>query len=172
MIRNLIIYKIGRVSQEVEPLGDLEAVTGALNGAFIDLEWESPITAALPVDLDGGFRVKLTMQHGKVQDVYTDAGFNHIRQFAGLCERQGWRIADAQEGKDVDLKDPQELYKERRARGTSYPAPKQTIALRGPTRASTRRVGRVLKWVMLFVFAIGLIALGFYLWQRFGGLGH
>src|SRR5688572_17147718 len=126
MSRNLIIYKIGRTSQQVEPLGDLDVVTDALNGAFIDLEWESPITATLPVDLDGGFRVKLTMQGGKVQDVYTDAGFNHIRQFAGLCERQGWRLADPQEGEDVDLKDPQKLYSERRAQGTSHRAPEQT----------------------------------------------
>src|SRR5262245_12990260 len=50
MVRNLIIYKLGTTSQEVEPLGNLDLVTSALNGAFIDLEWESPVTAALPVD--------------------------------------------------------------------------------------------------------------------------
>ena len=167
MSRNLIIYKIGRDSQQAEPLGDLRVVTDALNGAFIDLEWGSPITASLPVDLDGGFRVKLTMQHGKVQDVYTDAGFNHLRQFAGLCERQGWRLADAQEGEDVDLKDPQNLYKQRSAR---YRAPEQSTApLLRPGRVTGRRVGRISKWVMVIVFVIGLAALGFYLWRRFGG---
>ena len=39
MSRNLIIYKVGRDSQQAEPLGDLRVVTDALNGAFIDLEW-------------------------------------------------------------------------------------------------------------------------------------
>jgi hypothetical protein len=169
MSRNLIIYKFGRDSQQTEPLGDLRVVTDALNGAFIDLEWESPITAALPVDLDGGFRVKLTMQHGKVQDIYTDAGFNHIRQFAGLCERQGWRLADAQEGEDVDLKDPQNLYKERSARETSHRAPERTAA---PLPGARRGRARISKWVIALVLVIGLTALGFYLWRRLGGLGH
>jgi hypothetical protein len=174
MSRNLIIYKIGRTSQQVEPLGDLDMVTAALNGAFIDLEWESPIKAALPVDLDGGFRVKLTMQGGKVQDVYTDAGVNHIRQFAGLCNRQGWRMADAREGEDFDVNDPQKLYvEERSARGTSHRAPGRAAApLHRQGRATALRVGRLSKWVMLFVLAAGLVALGFYLWRRFGGQGR
>ena len=168
MSLNLVIYKIGRTSQQVEPLGNLQAVTDALNGAFIDLEWHSPVTAALPVDLDGGFRVKLTMQGGKVQDVYTDAGANHIRQFAGLCNRQGWRMADAQEKEDFDVNDPQKLYLEQSAQGAMHPVHgRATAPLHGQRPASA--TAQILKWGILFLFAAGLIAFGVYLWRRFGG---
>jgi len=168
MSLNLVIYKVGRTSQEVEPLGNLQAVTDALNGAFIDLEWQSPVTAALPVDLDGGFRVKLTMQGGKVQDVYTDATANHIRQFAGLCNRQGWRMADAQEKEEFDVNDPQKLYLEQSAQEPTHLVHgRATAPLHGQRPASATTL--ILKWGIFFLLAAGLIAFGFYLWRRFGG---
>ncbi len=108
---NLIIYKPGETPQQNQPLGDLESVTEAFTAAFIALEWESPTEATLPID--GGFRLELTEEDGTVQDVYTHGGFNHIRQFAALCKREGWRMADAQEGEDVDLDDPQRWMEER-----------------------------------------------------------
>ena len=107
---NLLIYKPGNTPQENDPLGDLDAVTEAFNAAFIDLEWESPTEAALPVD--GGFRFALSAEDGKVQDVYTHGGVHHLRQFAALCKREGWRMADAQEGEDVDLEDPVRWFQE------------------------------------------------------------
>jgi hypothetical protein len=108
---NLIIYKPGDTPQQNQPLGDLDAVTEAFNSAFIALEWESPTEAALPVD--GGFRLEFTEDDGTVRDVYTNGGFNHIKQFAALCKREGWHMADAQEGEDVDLDDPQRSMEER-----------------------------------------------------------
>ena len=107
---NLLIYKPGETTQNNEPLGELDAVTAAFTAAFIGLEWESPTEAALPVD--GGFRLELTEEDGTVQDVYTHGGFNHVRQFAALCKREGWRMADAQEGEDVDFDDPQKWFEE------------------------------------------------------------
>ncbi len=108
---NLLIYKPGDTPQQNEPLGDLDVVTEAFTAAFNGLEWESPTEAALPVD--AGFRLELTEEDGTVQDVYTHGGFNHVRQFAALCKREGWRMADAQEGEDVDLDDPQRWMEER-----------------------------------------------------------
>ena len=107
---NLIIYKPGKTPKENEPLGDLDSVTGAFNAAFIALDWESPTQAKLPVD--GGFRLELTEKDGTVADVFTHGGFNHIRQFAALCKREGWRMADAQEGEDVDLEDPESWFEQ------------------------------------------------------------
>jgi hypothetical protein len=91
---NLLVYKPGPTPEETQPLGDLKAVTEALNVMFNGLEWPSPTRTALPVD--GGFELELTAENGTVQDVYTHGGFNHIKQFAALCKRQGWRMADAQ----------------------------------------------------------------------------
>lgn len=108
---NLVIYKPGATPQESEPLGDLDAVTAAFSTAFAGLEWDSPTEAALPVH--GGFRLEFTNENGTVQDVCTDGGFNHIRLFAALCKREGWRIFDGQEGEDVDLDDPEKWYEER-----------------------------------------------------------
>jgi hypothetical protein len=108
---NLLIYKPGATTGQNEPLGDLKAVTDALNAAFIALQWESPTEATFPVD--GGFRLELTDQDGIVQDIYTHGGFNHIRQLAALCKREGWRMAEAQEGEDIDLDDPQRWIEER-----------------------------------------------------------
>lgn len=107
---NLLIYKQGDTPQQIGPIGDLDAVTDAFNAAFIGLEWESPTEAVLPVD--GGFRLELTEADGMVESVYTHGGFNHIRQFAALCKREGWRMADAQEGEDVDLDDPLKWYEQ------------------------------------------------------------
>lgn len=163
---NLIIYKTDRTGGQIEPLGDLDRVTNALNGAFIALEWESPTTAELPVD--GGFRVTLTMQDGKVQDIHTDGGFNHLREFAGLCTREGWRMADAQEGEDVNLRDPQKWYQERTAGATSYPAssrPTSPLQGRRPAHATSRRSSLILEWLIWLLLLVGLGLLAFFLWR-------
>ena len=110
---NLLIYKPGRSDQSGEPLSALEAVTAAFNGAFPNLHWYSPTAAALLVD--GGFDLELAVEQGAVQDVYTNGGYNHLREFAALCKQEGWRIADAQEAEDVDLQDPYGWYGRRNA---------------------------------------------------------
>lgn len=107
---NLLIYKPGDMPQQNLPLGDLDAVTAAFTAAFTGLEWQSPTEAVFPVD--GGFTLEMTEEDGAVQDVYTDGGFNHITQLAALCKREGWRMADAQEGEDVDLDEPQRWFDE------------------------------------------------------------
>jgi len=160
---NLIIYKTDRTGGQIEPLGDLDRVTNALNGAFIALEWESPFTAELPVD--GGFRVNLTMQDGRVQDIHTDGGFNHLREFAGLCTREGWRMADAQAGEDVDLDDPQKSFKGRSARATSHRAQGRSSAPLQGKRPAAVTAGRS-KWVIWLLFVVALGALAYYLWYR------
>ena len=101
---NLIIYQPGNPSGQSKPLGRLDRVKEAFSSVFPELEWESPNEATLPIE--GGFRLELTEQDGLVVDVSTHGGFNHLQQFAGLCKREGWRMADAQEGEDVDLEDP------------------------------------------------------------------
>ena len=107
---NLLIYKTGATPQESAPLGDIDAVTAAFSRAFPDLEWESRNLAVLPVDR--GFRLELAEEDGMVRDIYADGGFDHITQLAALCKQEGWRIADAQEGEDVDLDDPQRWHEE------------------------------------------------------------
>lgn len=163
---NLVIYKTSGMPQQVVPLGDLDRVTDALNGAFINLEWESRTSASLPVE--NGFRVNLTLQGRTVHDIHTDGGFNHLREFAGLCKREGWRMADAQEGEDVDLGDPQRWYRERN--GASHHGTTRHTSLHGktPARATARRFGRTSKWVigLLVVVALGILA--FYLWRLLG----
>jgi hypothetical protein len=69
------------------------------------------LEAILPVAR--GFRLELRTEEDVVQDIYTDGGFDHIKQLAALCKREGWRIADAQEGEEVDLDEPQKWYDER-----------------------------------------------------------
>jgi hypothetical protein len=161
---NLIIYKTDRIGEGIEPLGDLDRVTNALNGAFIALEWESTTTAELPVD--GGFRVNLTMQDGRVQDIHTDGGFNHLREFAGLCTREGWRMADAQEGEDVSLRDPQKWYQERSARATRPSRPASPLQVERSARAAARRSSLILEWVIWLLVLLGLGLLAFFLWNR------
>lgn len=161
---NLIIYKTDRTGGQIEPLGDLDRVTNALNGAFIALEWESPFTAELPVD--GGFRVNLTMQDGRVQDIHTDGGFNHLREFAGLCTREGWRMADAQEGEDVNLRDPQKWYQERSGGATRPSRPASPLQVERSARAASRRSSSILEWVIWLLVLLGLGLLAFFLWNR------
>jgi len=108
---NLLIYKPGKTEQTAEPLGPIDAVTAAFNSAFPALHWVGATEASLLVD--GGFAFELAVEGGTVQDVYTNGGYNHLRDFAALCKREGWRIADAQEGEDVDLDDPYRWYEER-----------------------------------------------------------
>lgn len=109
---NLIIYNPGTTPQQNRPLGSLDSVKSIFSSSFAGLEWESPMEAAFPVE--GGFRLELTVQDGSVLDVSTHGGFNQLRQFAELCKREGWRMADAQEGEDVDLDDPLRWMEERR----------------------------------------------------------
>jgi hypothetical protein len=161
---NLIIYKTDRIGERIEPLGDLDRVTNALNGAFIALEWESLTTAELPVD--GGFRVNLTIENGKVQDIHTDGGFNHLREFAGLCTREGWRMADAQQGEDVNLRDPQKWYQERSARATRPSQPASPLQAQRSARAASRRSSLILEWVIWLLVLVGLGLLAFFLWRR------
>jgi hypothetical protein len=161
---NLIIYKTDRIGEGIEPLGDLDRVTNALNGAFIALEWESPITAELPVD--GGFRVTLTMQDGRVQDIHTDGGFNHLREFAGLCTREGWRMADAQQGEDVNLRDPQKWYQERSGRATRPSRPASPLQVERSARAASRRSSLILEWVIWLLVLLVLGLLAFFLRNR------
>jgi hypothetical protein len=103
---NLLIY-----NESGDPLGDLASVTAKLDSTFRGLEWNSPLEAILPVAR--GFRLELRTEEDVVQDIYTDGGFDHIKQLAALCKREGWRIADAQEGEEVDLDEPQKWYDER-----------------------------------------------------------
>jgi hypothetical protein len=160
---NLVIYKTDRIGEQIEPLGDLDRVTNALNGAFIALEWESSTTAELPVD--GGFRVNLTMENGKVQDIHTDGGFNHLREFAGLCTREGWRMADAQEGEDVNLRDPRKWYQERSARATRPSRPTSPLQAQRSARAASRKSSLISKWVIWILLLAGLGLLAFFLWR-------
>ena len=102
---NLLIHNDG------EPLGDIGDVTRKFAGAFYGLLWESPTEAVLPVD--GGFRLELKLKEGVVQDIWTNGGFHHIKELAVLCKHEGWLIADAQEGEDIDLDDPLRWYDER-----------------------------------------------------------
>jgi len=108
---NLLIYKNGPTPQKAESLGDIGVVTKALNGEFPTLVWETSTEAELPVHR--GFSLSLRVEGGAVQDIYTNGGFDQIVQLAALCKRQGWVLADAQEGEDVDLNDPKGWYQER-----------------------------------------------------------
>jgi hypothetical protein len=108
---NLLIYKNGPTPQKAESLGDIGAVTKALNEEFPTLVWESSTEAELPVHR--GFSLSLREEGAAVQDIYTNGGFDQIVQLAALCKRMGWSLADAQEGEDVDLNDPQGWYQER-----------------------------------------------------------
>ncbi len=103
---NLLIY-----NDSGDPLGDLASVTQKFTAAFPGLQWDSPVQAILPVAR--GFRLELRAEEDVVQDIYTDGGFDHLKQLAALCRREGWRIADAQEGEEVDLDDPQGWYEAR-----------------------------------------------------------
>ena len=156
---NIIIYKTGKMGEGIEPLGDLDRVTDALNRSFIALEWESPTTAQLPADMDGGFRVNLTTQNGRVQDIHTQGGTRHLREFAGLCTREGWRMAEAEQGEDINLHDPQKWFQERSVRPS-----RRRPTLRGQRPARKSRL--VFKWIIWLVVLVGLGLLAFFLWRR------
>ncbi len=160
---NFIIYKTGKIGDGIEPLGDLDRVTNALNGAFIALEWESHTSAQLPADVDGGFRVNLTLQHGKVQDIHTQGGINHLREFAGLCTREGWRMSEAEQAEDVNLRDPQKWLHERGGRTMKRRA---TVQGQRPARAPSQRSDLILKWVIWLILLAGLGLLALLLWRR------
>jgi hypothetical protein len=98
-----MIYRPG-ADDEMAPLGNLALVKNAMRGAFPELEWRSATECGLYVD--GGFIVEWTVNGEEVSDGYTNGGYNHLRELAVLCKKMGWRIADAQEGEDIDLDHP------------------------------------------------------------------
>lgn len=106
---NLLIHNEG------EPLGSLTDVTQKFDDVFPGLDWESSTEAVL--HSDGGFRLELTCEDETISDIYTHGGFNHIKRLASLCKHEGWHLADAQEGEDVDLDDPQSWYEGRDGAG-------------------------------------------------------
>ncbi len=105
---NLLIYKPGADEGEQAPMGTVESVSDALKAAFPGLQWDSATECTLPVDK--GFTISLTAEEDTVGDLYTSGGYYHLKPLAALCKRQGWRIADAQEGKDIDLDNPYGSY--------------------------------------------------------------
>lgn len=108
---NLLIYKPAEDADDTIPLGTLAGVTAALSNAFPALEWDSEVAALVPGE--NGFLLDLNVGDGIVWDIYTNGGFNYLKELAALCKQEGWRIADAQEGEDVDLQDPDKWYQER-----------------------------------------------------------
>lgn len=108
---SFLIYRPGKTRQTTEPLGKIGDVTAAVNAAFKGLEWRSPTEASLPVH--GGFLLELTEENGVVEDMYTHVAYHHIQRFAALCKNQGWRMADAEEGEDVDLENAQRWIEDR-----------------------------------------------------------
>jgi len=104
---NLLIYRAGK-DEEMASLGSLASVSKALGETFPGLEWPTPRGCEL--NIEGGFTIEWTVSGGAVCDGYTCGGFHHLRQLATLCKQQGWRIADAQEGEDLDLDDPYASY--------------------------------------------------------------
>jgi len=100
---NLLIYRAGE-EDEMAPLGSLASVTKALNGAFPGLVWPTPTECEL--NEEGGFSISWTVEDGEVRDGYTHGGYQHLKALAALCKQQGWHLADAQEGEELDLDDP------------------------------------------------------------------
>src|SRR4051812_40119433 len=96
---NLLIYKPGADEGEPAPMGTVQSVSTALSAAFPALQWDSATECVLPVE--NGFTATLTVEGDTVSDLYTRGGYHHLKPLAALCKRQGWRIADAQEGEDV-----------------------------------------------------------------------
>ncbi len=105
---NLFIYKPGADEGEQAPLGTVESISDVLNAAFPGLQWDSATECTLPVDQ--AFSISLTAEEGMVSDLYTSGGYYHLRPLAAFCKRQGWRIADAQEGEGIDLDNPYAAY--------------------------------------------------------------
>ena len=108
---NLIIYRPGASNESTLPLGALDTITEKLNAAFPGLVWDSVTECSLKVE--GGFAGELTVEDDLVSDIYTRGGYNHLKPLAALCQREGWRLGDAQEGEDVDLRDPYQWYEHR-----------------------------------------------------------
>jgi len=104
---NLLIYRPGE-NEEAAPLGSLASVTNALNEVFPDLKWPTPTECEMNVE--GGFSITWTAERDEVRDGYTNGGYKHLRELAALCKREGWSIADAQEGEQIDLDDPYASY--------------------------------------------------------------
>jgi hypothetical protein len=100
---NLLIYRQGE-DEEMTPLGSLASVTTALNRTFPGLEWPTPVECEL--NGEDGFSIAWTVEDGEVRDGYTNGGYNHLQELAALCKQEGWSLADAQEGEDIDLDDP------------------------------------------------------------------
>ena len=79
-----------------------------MNAAFPNLEWPRPTECELNVER--GFSIEWTLEGLEVKDGYTNGGYDHLKQLAELCKKQGWSLADAQEGEDIDLDDPYASY--------------------------------------------------------------
>jgi hypothetical protein len=108
---SFLIYRPGKTRQNSEPLGKIGDITAALNNEFKGLQWRTPREASLPVG--AGFLLELTEEDGIVEDMYTHVAYHHIQRFAALCKREGWKMADAEEGEDVDLDNPQRWIEDR-----------------------------------------------------------
>ena len=106
MSYNLLIYRAGE-GQELAPLGNLTSVTAALNKALPGLEWLTPSECQLTTE--DGLTITLTVEGDEVRDCYTTGGFHRLKDLAVLCKKNGWRLADAQEGEDLDLDNPSNL---------------------------------------------------------------
>jgi hypothetical protein len=100
---NLLIYRAGD-GGDTAPLGSLTVVRKVMDSTFPALVW--PSDSECELGEDGGFSITWTLEDEDVRDGYTSGGFNHLKQLAALCKRQGWQIADAQEGEEIDLDDP------------------------------------------------------------------
>jgi hypothetical protein len=107
---NLLIYRPGS-NDETAPLGSLTTVRRVMDSAFRGLTW--PSEAECELDVEGGFSVEWNIDGDQVSDGYTNGGFQHLSQLAGICKKMGWRLADAQEGEDINLDDPMASYEGR-----------------------------------------------------------
>lgn len=108
---NLLIHRAHPKDKSLIALGKTDAVKATLQTAFPELDWESDSEAVLAVE--GGFQLELTIEEEEVKDIYTRGGANHLRELADLCLKNGWRLADAQEGEEINLDDPVQWFEER-----------------------------------------------------------
>jgi len=58
----------------------------------------SSTTRIVSLPVGAGFLLELTEEDGIVEDMYTHVAYHHIQRFAALCKREGWKMADAEEG--------------------------------------------------------------------------
>ena len=104
---NLVIFSESSDHKKL-PLGEKNAVKLAITEAFPGLIWESSMECVLPGE--NGFRIEFSVEETNVLDGFTHGGFDHLLDFVDLCLKQGWRLADAQEGEEIDLGNPLAFY--------------------------------------------------------------